>query len=492
MDIKIKAPRIPWLFSLIVLAVAVGILGLGYYAFKNTEAEAFTEYNRRQLMIARAAADGLNSSFNHLRNELHTLRGLVNMEGLAPETLYRITGHLYNELKSWGIKCICLLDADGKSLYSTGAPDLENRDYCGEELIKRLSNHEAPRVEGGDIPYAAGVIDCRGVNTGRQALQMAMPVKKDGRLKGYVFCCQWMNFLTSKFVAWAHNTAGGHTFLIDRQYRVLWAPDLSFIGKNLMKEAEGYPELQRLLREFSAGKPGAGEYTFRAYDGSRGRFTDREEEVLAAYQPVKAENEQWMVVAWSSKESARQSIQAVYNRQLILVILSILVIAGAYIYALTLYSRISRKLEREVKRKTGQLEESHRRLLTILENINASVYAADTRDHEILFANKYLRDIYGEIEGKKCWQVFHREESGPCSFCSNPELVANENGNDNGAADESVSTRAFHNTALGLWHERRAQAIRWVDGSMVRLEIAMDTPCQHLEGEKIEGKKERR
>lgn len=170
-------------------------------------------------------------------------------------------------------------------------------------------------------------------------------------------------------------------------------------------------------------------------------------------------------------------IRSVYSRQLMVVGVTILVILAAYVFAVTHSFRMSSKLEREVEIKSGELQESHQRLLTILDSLNAAVYAADMDTHEILFANKYLRDMYGDIEGKICWRVFREDREGPCESCSNKQLrEVRDEMRDLDAGE--INLRKFESTLSGLWHERREQAIRWVDGRVVRLEIAMDKPCK--------------
>ncbi|TKJ43916.1 hypothetical protein CEE36_02020 [candidate division TA06 bacterium B3_TA06] len=122
----------------------------------------------------------------------------------------------------------------------------------------------------------------------------------------------------------------------------------------------------------------------------------------------------------------------------------------------------------ERMRATEALRESHERFLTVLDSLDSGVYVADMETYEILFANQKMRNYFGNIEGKTCWQVLQQGQSGPCDFCTNDKLL--------GAEGEPTGVYAweFQNTINGFWCEIRDRAIRWVDGRMVRLEIAMD------------------
>lgn len=115
--------------------------------------------------------------------------------------------------------------------------------------------------------------------------------------------------------------------------------------------------------------------------------------------------------------------------------------------------------------KAGEVQES---LFMILDSIDAFIYVADMETYEILFVNKHIRDFWGDVLGKKCWQEIQAEQSGPCKFCNN-YMLTGEDGKPAG-----VQRRVFQNTRNGRWYDCRDCAIYWEDGRLVRLEIALD------------------
>lgn len=125
------------------------------------------------------------------------------------------------------------------------------------------------------------------------------------------------------------------------------------------------------------------------------------------------------------------------------------------------------------------LRESHERFLTVLDSLDSGVYVADMETYEILFANQKMRNYFGNIEGKTCWQVLQHGQSGPCDFCTNDKLLDAE------GEPTGVYAWEFQNTINGFWCEIRDRAIRWVDGRMVRLEIAMDVTERKLAEEAL-------
>ncbi len=114
------------------------------------------------------------------------------------------------------------------------------------------------------------------------------------------------------------------------------------------------------------------------------------------------------------------------------------------------------------------LKESHERMLVVLNSLDAIVYVADLKTHAVLFVNDYARNIFGDILGRCCWQTIQTGQTGPCRFCTNDRLLTPEG--------EPTGTVLwdFRNTVNQRWYEVRDRAIRWVDGTLVRLEIATD------------------
>ncbi|MGV1100601.1 ATP-binding protein [Thiovibrio sp. JS02] len=122
----------------------------------------------------------------------------------------------------------------------------------------------------------------------------------------------------------------------------------------------------------------------------------------------------------------------------------------------------------QLHERSKKVAESHQRLLTILDGLNAIVYVADMQTYEILYINKSVRDIFGDITGRVCWQTIQQGQNGPCPFCTNNRLLD--------ASGEPAPPHAweFQNTVTGTWYQCIDRAITWVDGRIVRMEIATD------------------
>ncbi|TAN41491.1 MAG: PAS domain-containing hybrid sensor histidine kinase/response regulator [Nitrospirae bacterium] len=130
----------------------------------------------------------------------------------------------------------------------------------------------------------------------------------------------------------------------------------------------------------------------------------------------------------------------------------------------------------ELTKAEDALTKSHSNLQAIIDNIEAVVYVSDMDTYEVLLVNKYVRDMFGDIQGRTCWQTIQKGQTGPCSFCSNSKLI----GADGKLLD--AHTMTIQNTLNQRWYECRDKAIRWIDGRIVRVEIATDiTERKNLE-----------
>jgi PAS domain S-box-containing protein len=126
------------------------------------------------------------------------------------------------------------------------------------------------------------------------------------------------------------------------------------------------------------------------------------------------------------------------------------------------------------KKTQDALHEALETLKTVMDSLDALVYVCDMETYEILFLNQFGRSIWGEVIGRKCYASLQENQSVPCFFCTNTKIVDSE-GNPTG-----VYNWEFQNTITKKWYHCRDSAIRWIDGRIVRLEIATDITEQKL------------
>ncbi len=112
---------------------------------------------------------------------------------------------------------------------------------------------------------------------------------------------------------------------------------------------------------------------------------------------------------------------------------------------------------------------SQQTMHTVLDNINANIYVADFDSWKILFANKKVKDELGtDIEGKICWEVLQKGQTGPCDFCPKPRLRDKQN------RPTGLYRWEHRNKNMKRWYECTDAAIEWIDGRQVHIEYATD------------------
>jgi len=105
------------------------------------------------------------------------------------------------------------------------------------------------------------------------------------------------------------------------------------------------------------------------------------------------------------------------------------------------------------------------KLLSVCDSISEIMYVSDPITHEILFANKSLRELHKkELVGGICYKEFQGLES-PCEFCTNSIILK----------DKGKSYKWEHYNQLdGRNYMIEDKAISWPDGRDVRFEFAVD------------------
>ena len=125
----------------------------------------------------------------------------------------------------------------------------------------------------------------------------------------------------------------------------------------------------------------------------------------------------------------------------------------------------------EQRRAEEALEVERKQLLSIFDSIDEVVYVSDPETYEVLFANRAVTDAFGDVVGRKCFQVF-QELKAPCSFCTNDRIFGENEG--------QPYVWEFKNDRVGRWYRCIDRAIRWPDGRLVRCELAIDTHDRNI------------
>jgi signal transduction histidine kinase len=438
----------PWGLVIVAFLLVAVFLVLGNQSFRATEKAAFDEFNQRQLVLAKEAVSGVELYFETLAGDMRALGRIPGVQHLDEASTRQEIEHTFNELEPLGVNDVWVLDANGVLRYSVTDRQVEGLDFSWQRYYQ-----ETKGMAFSDT-YVVELIALGGVDAGQEDIVVAVPVfetatdentpasPSDG-FSGVVLCTLGLGTVTQTFVAPVKSSERGHALLIDDEYNVLWSPDRSLLGKNLLEETEGFPAFQQVVEKMNTGDSGTAEYTYYKFeedstDGyAEGKYTRAErEEKLIAYAPIHLGKKLWVIGAWAPREDARQLIRAVYRSQLLVVGLSILTTLLGSSYTLALSLRTTKLLKKEVETKTKELEKSYERLLAIFNDLEAAhafqqsvidgvaepIMVID-RDYRVKLMNRAARDFSSgdaDISGPVlCYQVSHHREV-PCDGAEHP------------------------------------------------------------------------
>jgi len=104
-------------------------------------------------------------------------------------------------------------------------------------------------------------------------------------------------------------------------------------------------------------------------------------------------------------------------------------------------------------------------LMRVFDALNEPVYVVDMDTFDILYINDYIRNNFGNIEGKKCYEVL-QQDIAPCHFCRIPQLE-----------EEYKPIKWTHkNPITRKWYRIVDMKIPWLNGHQrnAKLQIAIE------------------
>lgn len=121
-----------------------------------------------------------------------------------------------------------------------------------------------------------------------------------------------------------------------------------------------------------------------------------------------------------------------------------------------------------LRREDEKLQTRFSQISTIFDSLNAVVYVAALEDCRVLYMNRYGEALFGSgWEGKRCYEVVETGLSAPCRFFTTERLVRE-------GEPQPAELYEYRSSVNGRWYQCIDRAIRWTDGRLVRMEIAVD------------------
>ncbi len=131
----------------------------------------------------------------------------------------------------------------------------------------------------------------------------------------------------------------------------------------------------------------------------------------------------------------------------------------------------------EPKRVRVELEQAHERFETVIDGLDSAVHVSDLSSGEILFANRAFQHIFGfDCVGRQTQQVTAHCRPADDLLLYPPEQLSLAE------LPCDLFDGEIQHQLTGHWYHLHERAIRWVDGRIVRVQIAADiTDRKHID-----------
>jgi len=104
---------------------------------------------------------------------------------------------------------------------------------------------------------------------------------------------------------------------------------------------------------------------------------------------------------------------------------------------------------------------SNTALLKILDTIDADIYLVDIKSYRILYMNKQMINSFGgDFTGRICYEAFRNKDEA-CPHC----IIKNK---------EDTAVWEGYNSVAEKWYLNHDRIIPWIDGRIVKLQVALD------------------
>ncbi len=445
------------ILTLIITIVMISlIIGIAIKLNKQVTRETLARYQQEQFVSVTHQSERLGDTLRTITNDLTMLSThselIEYQEKKARQRLYDFYSN-HSVFVVAGYR----MDKNGILTYVEGNDQAgEGIDISNQAHIKTLFKTKKTVISG----------SFKAVE-GYYAVAIHVPVFKQGVLDGSLATLvKW-----DAFKAWFTDiqvSPNSFTMLLDADHKIISHPKSDYIGL-FIEQTPAMTAKDKVVDP---------DFLFGSNTGTlSGPFFDGNTYVVASH-PFVFEGVTYSLVRCAPYDDILAPISQTFALTMMLAGVGLLIVILGLIGFFYLFHTdkqhwlvYQKKVYQEtLERKLAEqsLNETQDTFLTVLNSIDATVYAADMETYEILFMNRYMKDSFKrEWKGEKCFKLF-RNKNQPCSNCSNSRLL------DETGKSKGVYAWEGENPITKKWYHNYDRAIRWMDGRMVRIQIATD------------------
>lgn len=395
------------------------------------------QFNEQQLVLARHAAQRVESYINDSINDLQLLNSLPAIQYCDPDSYEALLLSTLPVLNGSSIISIRRIDRDGNQLFAASGQGI---------IVRNLG--QAKQEPGAYLSWAADLVN-KGKTMGTAlypkegakdrtdlVFDLIAPIYEEApnaahpfptrAFAGYIALTLDVTHLMQEIMPYIRSGKTGYAWVIDSHGKFVYHPEKSFIGETAFDARSNrspglsFAQINEIQRdEMMKGKEGTGSY-FTGWH----REIVKPMEKLFAYSPVRIQgpyvNYTWSVAVAAPAEEVESLVDSVYTRQFLLQALVVFGICLGSLFIVLYERRWSAVLEHEVAVKTehvrqyaDELETSETKYRSLVESAEDLIFTMD-RNGLIRTTNQHMSRIFGvsihEMAGQSLYQFLPREQ----------------------------------------------------------------------------------
>jgi two-component system NtrC family sensor kinase len=408
---KYRLPLMPVIWGVTCLIIGI-LIAVGLYSYTSAEKAMADQFNQQQLVLARQAAQGIESHLGNLRQTLTLLTRIPEIQnpkkgraGRGPEKSLKLLAEQFGG----AVDFLFRLNERGEMISSYPAKTPGGIAGKGFDLgpyfrkARTAGNptlvYVRPLAEGGNPASRFGF------------LLLLSPVSRGSEPVGFLGAGINFKKLYDRFVQPIRSGAQGASWMIDGEGTFIAHNDPSLVGKNAFsarKERDpgvSLEQIDRIMREeMIAGREGTGEYTSGWHLGEKGQIKK-----LIAYAPVRLGDQLWSVAVVIPYSEVTRLVWGRFQSSAVLIlIMASTLLAGTYVGHKINQERI--RAAEKVKW-SEEILRSQNRLQALFDGAPDAIAIVD-RNYRILTVNKTALNWYKrgmeEFVGRLCHQEFQK------------------------------------------------------------------------------------
>jgi signal transduction histidine kinase len=345
----------------IIIAVACSLVALfliGWViSIRVSESEVFSNYNQQQLFVVTGTAAGIEGLFNDLTASLGSFAAQPDLFSQDPAFVRQALERKLGELAPLGITDIAWIASDGTARMFAVETALEGIDYSWRSFFKEIQ--QVPPDPSSQLAR----IEIQYLDSGAYGFRIAIPMisntldpdgsEVQGTFEGAILALMTLDTLAARHLAPFQPRGGGHIFLINTDYDLLWdsAPNSSQPGFQNNDQA-AFEDMYAQVGNWTFETAQDGAYVYH-YPGL-GRAA-----ALVAYAPVRIGGNLLVVGVQSPGGVARQTaLSTARSQQWVFLLSLITMILGVVIGGFVLRRETLRRLQLESELRQSEMEQA--------------------------------------------------------------------------------------------------------------------------------------